>query len=379
MTQPVRSDLPPVLSGSFPQPRYVAVAEVLQQEIAQGKYPVGSRLPPERELAKIFGLAGMTIRQAIGLLEKKGLLLRRHGLGTFVQAAADQPLIAVLFGVSLHHESADFYRAAAKAIEDELLRRGWQCRIYDPSGDLPPFRQLRIDLRQYPFTGVIRFATSPRLDAALADLPALPTVEFHSGETSDVTLDDYHFGQTVVEHLAREGRRRIAYFRPGFQPGVSVRGRDIAGVVETAQRLGLPEPMLGSILHQGTVAEGGSAIYEAARELIAQWGGRPPQALVIKDDVAMHAVAMALLQSGLRIPEDLMVACGGNDRAPQPYGMEMIRYLYPMGEVADALASVLEERILGRPSTPTPRVITGNLVPLPHRKANAAIPLCPSA
>jgi GntR family transcriptional regulator len=46
----------------------------------------GSRLPSETELSEAFGVSRVTVREALASLERKGLILRRQGLGTFVNA-----------------------------------------------------------------------------------------------------------------------------------------------------------------------------------------------------------------------------------------------------------------------------------------------------
>ena len=68
-------------------PRYQHVASVLQQAIAQGTYPVGSLLPPEPQLCESFGVSRHTVREAVRILCELGLLVRRQGVGTTVQAA----------------------------------------------------------------------------------------------------------------------------------------------------------------------------------------------------------------------------------------------------------------------------------------------------
>ena len=47
----------------------------------------GERLDNQRSLAREFGVTLMTLRQALELLERDGLITRRHGLGTFVARA----------------------------------------------------------------------------------------------------------------------------------------------------------------------------------------------------------------------------------------------------------------------------------------------------
>ena len=47
-----------------------------------------TRLPPENDLAKLFGVSRITIRRALGELEREGLILREQGRGTFINPAS---------------------------------------------------------------------------------------------------------------------------------------------------------------------------------------------------------------------------------------------------------------------------------------------------
>jgi DNA-binding FadR family transcriptional regulator len=63
---------------------YEEVAERLSQAIAEGQYPIGSRLPPERELAEQFEVGRPTVREALIALEIAGLVDVRTGSGVYV-------------------------------------------------------------------------------------------------------------------------------------------------------------------------------------------------------------------------------------------------------------------------------------------------------
>ncbi|HEY7144148.1 MAG TPA: FCD domain-containing protein [Streptosporangiaceae bacterium] len=62
------------------------VAEQLRREIALGLFAPRSSLPPERELAAVFGVGIMTVHRAVRLLEAEALVFSRRGRGggTFV-------------------------------------------------------------------------------------------------------------------------------------------------------------------------------------------------------------------------------------------------------------------------------------------------------
>ncbi len=65
-------------------PLYDQVASDLRQRISAGEWAPGDRIPSLEDLAERFGVARVTVRQAIGLLEQEGLIWRRQGKGTFV-------------------------------------------------------------------------------------------------------------------------------------------------------------------------------------------------------------------------------------------------------------------------------------------------------
>ncbi len=75
--------LQPVLSrGSGP--RYLQLATLMRRRIETGEWAAGSQIPTLDALAGEFGLARVTIRQALEILELEGLLYRRQGRGTFI-------------------------------------------------------------------------------------------------------------------------------------------------------------------------------------------------------------------------------------------------------------------------------------------------------
>ena len=68
------------------QSRYGWLAGSLRSRITLGEWTPGTAFPPEAVLAKDYGVALDTLRQALAVLVAEGLLERRHGRGTFVRA-----------------------------------------------------------------------------------------------------------------------------------------------------------------------------------------------------------------------------------------------------------------------------------------------------
>lgn len=74
----------PLLAARTARSLPLLVADSLRISLETGKLGPGVRIPSEPELASQFGVSRATVRQALSLLEREGLLVRRHGLGTFV-------------------------------------------------------------------------------------------------------------------------------------------------------------------------------------------------------------------------------------------------------------------------------------------------------
>ena len=64
---------------------YQDLAQALLKEIAAGKYPIGARLPAERELASLYNVSRPTVREAIIALEVQGLVEVKIGSGAYVR------------------------------------------------------------------------------------------------------------------------------------------------------------------------------------------------------------------------------------------------------------------------------------------------------
>jgi len=60
-------------------PLYLQIKEHLRAQVLSGRLPPGTMLPSEEELGKIYGVSRPTVRQAIGELEREGLLERHEG------------------------------------------------------------------------------------------------------------------------------------------------------------------------------------------------------------------------------------------------------------------------------------------------------------
>jgi DNA-binding transcriptional regulator YhcF (GntR family) len=89
------------LDPEDPRPPYQQVANALRAAILTRKFQPGDQLPSGSELATEYGVARMTVQQALRILRDEGLILSRQGSGVFVRDRTERPV-----GLRPHVENA---------------------------------------------------------------------------------------------------------------------------------------------------------------------------------------------------------------------------------------------------------------------------------
>lgn len=113
----------PTRSLAYSIPLYVQIAEGLIGQIESGELAPGDRLPSERELSERLGVNRMTLRRALRVLDAQGLVIRKHGVGTYIaEAKIDRQMDAVF-----------------------RFSRGMQKRGYTPGARLISIEQALVD------------------------------------------------------------------------------------------------------------------------------------------------------------------------------------------------------------------------------------------
>ncbi|BCG46544.1 Transcriptional regulator, GntR family [Citrifermentans bremense] len=112
------------------------IAEQIRSSILAGEFNPGEKLPPERELAELFGVSRPSVREALNILTSSGLVETYQGGGTLVRSlvenSAGMPLSELIridgdraldvIEVRKGMESWTAWYAASRALPEDVRR-----------------------------------------------------------------------------------------------------------------------------------------------------------------------------------------------------------------------------------------------------------------
>lgn len=112
------------------------IADQIRSSILAGEFAPGDKLPPERELAELFGVSRPSVREALNVLASSGLVMSYQGGGTvvmsLVETSSSNPLSELIriqqdraldvIEVRKSMESWTAWYAAERALPDDIRR-----------------------------------------------------------------------------------------------------------------------------------------------------------------------------------------------------------------------------------------------------------------
>lgn len=111
---------------NYQTPRYLVVIEQIKEKIRKGELEPGERFPSEMAFAKELGVSRNTLREALRILEEENIIIRKHGVGTFVN---EKPIFSG--GIEELFSITDMIEREGKNPGTEILFTGF----VDPHSD----------------------------------------------------------------------------------------------------------------------------------------------------------------------------------------------------------------------------------------------------
>jgi LacI family transcriptional regulator len=278
-----------------------------------------------KDIARDVGVSTITVSKALRdhpdiSDETKKRVLRRVEELNYQPDFAARALVTgktLAIGLVVPDLIHPFFGEVAKSLANALSDRGFDLIIAsseeDPAKESKAIEQMaarRVDAliaasARHSRTSFTRLAER-RIPYVLIDrrLPG-PTANF-------VGIDDERAGALATEHLISTGRRRIAHIRG---PRLSTAVGRAKGYRRALEKHGLAAPPEFVVVEE-TGDESGDVSGRRAMEKLLQLKTRPDAVFCYNDPSAMGAM-QAILDAGLRIPDDVAVIGCGNVRYAQ--------------------------------------------------------------
>jgi len=198
-----------------------------------------------------------------------------------------------------------FFTAVSRAVEDAAYRVGMRVILCNTDENLEKEAMYLRLMQEERVSGVIFSPTATTARRFRPDRFDFPVVMIDRagppGVTDAVVLDNRQAGDQMVEHLIRQGYRRIG----GLFGNASTTGEErCAGYEAALARHGL-SPAVRLVAPSS----------EAAAAAVSAWRGQPdwPEALVASNGLLLLGAMRALADAGLSIPGDMALAGFDND------------------------------------------------------------------
>jgi DNA-binding LacI/PurR family transcriptional regulator len=257
-----------------------------------------------------------------------------------------------------------FHLRVAYLLRDFLHERGAQARLYLGNQTLSAVatgqttcRELLRDVAAGRLAGVAYVYAPWNISAqALTDAAGVPSVAlWGEGYRQRIELDYCGLVRTGARYLWEHGRRRIAVAGWGVE---NFPGAHRAGLRELLREAGVtvPDEWLRLEFHPNDPGAG----WEDFREL---WSARAekPDGLLVLDDVLFSDMRAALVESGARIPADLLVATHGNKGLEVTAPFPVTRLEFDPLEAAAALGELLLAAARREVTEPTVRMVSARV------------------
>ncbi len=111
------------ISQTDARPMYLQIVEQIRQRVAAGDWPAGQELPSIRALAADLRVSVITVKRAYLDLESEGVIVTRHGKGSFVADAQGLAKDMRLAQLDTHLAAAGEIARSLAMPEPELIER----------------------------------------------------------------------------------------------------------------------------------------------------------------------------------------------------------------------------------------------------------------
>ncbi len=197
---------------------YIEIYDKLKQDIIAGKYPPGTMLPTEMELAEMFYVSRITVQKAMQLLRKDGFISRTAGRGTFVEEIPTRPKQNTI-GLILCNVAYSFGLRILTSVERTAAKHGYHV-IFKNSVDDPQEETKAInDLVSLGVNGIIiqpihnEYYNESLIRHHFNKFPIVLVDRYFSGfAIPGISTNNFDAAFQAASYLFKKGHKHIAMF-----------------------------------------------------------------------------------------------------------------------------------------------------------------------
>ena len=294
--------------------KYIQMSNTLRTAITEGEYKSGSRLPTEQQLMEQFGVSRQTVRNALEILTKEGLIQRRQGSGTVVlerKPKSENNTIAIVISFA----NSYIFPSLLMDAQQVLLENGFSALVYGTDNQYEKERKILLQLLEHPVRGMIVEGTKSALPNPNLDLyrqlrdSGVPMVFLHScyPELSCPVIrdDDESGGYLAAQHLLQKGHTRIGgIFKLDDRQGI-LRFSGMMHALRDAEVSLQEESVFWFDTNQrvSLMEQGATGWLE---DYAAQLAGSCTAVVCYNDEIAYRLLDI-LLHVGVRVPQQLAI------------------------------------------------------------------------
>ena len=321
------------------------LCRLLEDRLASGVYPVGSRFPSEYMLADEFGVNKKTANKATDHLVAAGMLKRAQGgAGTIVIKTESFPVGQIAF-LSTYRE---YQMRILFGVQRRALELGYAVSVFFlESLDC---RQLLGQLSGSFIQGII-FCSRAGDFAGECTLPYIVVdhdAKLDSDKCNMVNTDNQVGGRLIMDEVLRRGHREVVVYSSSRY--IADRVNRVSGMLESMRNWKIQEPR--KRIFYGALYDDGEAI-NVLQEILKQF----PSATVIvcdADDAARSMIRAARLMQ-IAVPAKLTITSYGNS-------MEGTEHLCTVEQFPERIGSSACEILLRNLQNPKSHVATKELI-----------------
>ena len=353
-----------IIDRNSPIPQYFQLQTWLIEQIEQGVFKTNDKIPTEKELSQITGLARATIRQAFQNLVNMGYLIRKKRLGTFV--LRDQLNIdkKTMVGIIIPDIRTGYAPVLARGAEDEASRSNYSLILCN-TDDLFVKADYHADrLIEIGISGVIFVPTAAEDEKNLQvvskftrkNIPVVLADRTVPDKTLDyVTTDNYQGGYNLTKYLIHKGHHRIGIT---LSDRFSTEKERLAGYKKALLDHGIPLDPSIVLIHSGPYAE--KPFIKIARMLMKERDN--VTAIFAGHDRIAYIIYSVAEQLGMNIPGDISLV-GYDDLRPTCSHMVSLTTMHqPIYEIGQESMKLIMKRLSGEINRPQKLILKSILV-----------------